>query len=267
MAEHIVIPQGVAVEVLDGGKRKLADVCPPPLLKLLKSKDSVQIYEKLVQSVVHESKTRNVFGKWRDVEFLHILDEYKEDFADRGIKVVLCRRKSASQTRRWLEFIDIAMAHGYVPQYDVSNFSGQVIKTAYCTLEFPHGVVAEELNRYGPVNKKLKEKMPILIEEMMAEKGLMKQYDALVDAFVAADKGRLSKWNMGEVNAVVQKHAPEFEAKGVSIFFCHKREYINHGNHGYDKYFRWIEFVDRKEQPNYYPQHDEKQQQHYCVIS
>lgn len=265
MAEH-VLPEGVAVEKLDGGKKKLADECPPKLRQLLQRKQLTPIYDQLVQTIVQESKTRNVLGKWRDMEFVHILDQYREDFADKGVKVVLCKQKSGSGTHRWLEYIDVDVAGTYVPQYDVSNLSGQVIKTAYSELEFPYGVVVEELNRYGGANRKLKEKMPVLVEEMMEDRGLMKQYDALVDDFVAADKGRLSKWNTDEVNAVVQAHAPQFEAQGVSIFFCHKKEYISHGTYGHHQYFRWIEFVDREEQPNYYPQHEETTQQKYCVI-
>ena len=81
-----------------------------------------------------------------------------------------------------MEFIDVDITQGaYVPQYDVTNLSGQVIKTAYSTLEFPFGVYVEELNRYGAANRKLKEKIPVLIEELMNEKGKSKVVDHLLD--------------------------------------------------------------------------------------
>ena len=38
-----------------------------------------------------------------------------------------------------------ALEQPYAPQFDVSNFSGQVIKTVYKKLQFPNGVAVEEL--------------------------------------------------------------------------------------------------------------------------
>lgn len=266
--EDIIVPEGVAVEKLDGGKKKLADQCPPRLRQLLQRKQLMPIYDQLVQTIVQESKTRSVFGNWRDMEFVQILYRFREDFADKGVNVVLCKRKLGSGASiRWLEFIDVDLLAGkYVPQHDVSNLSGQVIKTAYSKLEFPYGVAVEEIRRYGLANKRLKEKMPVLVEELMAEKGLMKEYDALVDDFIAADIDVLTKWNTEDVEAVVRAHAPKFEAKGVSVFFNHKREYISHGKYGHYEYFRWLEFVDRQGQPNYRPQREDMKQHQYCVI-
>ena len=129
-----VVPPGVAVEELDGGKKKLSDQCPTSLARLLDKKGARSVYNDLVGAIVEEAKTRNMFGRWKDGEFITIMDEFADEFAKAGIKVVLCRRKSGSGTLRWLEFIDIERAPDYVPQYDVSNFSGQTIKTIYCTL-------------------------------------------------------------------------------------------------------------------------------------
>lgn len=120
-----VVPKGVAVEELDGGKKKLAKECPTDLRLLLESRGGMmETYNKLVQAVVDESKTRSVFGSWKDKEFESIVDLFREDFAEGQIKVALCKRKSGSGTFRWLEFIDVTVADGYVPQYDVANLSG-----------------------------------------------------------------------------------------------------------------------------------------------
>ena len=88
---EVIIPEGVAVEKLDGGKKKFADVCPPRLQRLLERKEATAIYNQLVQAIVQASKTRSVFGKWRDMEFVAILNQFKDDFADKHIKVVLCK--------------------------------------------------------------------------------------------------------------------------------------------------------------------------------
>ena len=84
-------------------------------------------------------------------------------FIDKGVKVCLCKRSSGKGTYRWLEFIDVeALEEPYVPQYDVSNLSGQVIETCYTKLQFPNGVAVEELKSWKG-RKVLKEKIPIHI--------------------------------------------------------------------------------------------------------
>ena len=140
-----VVPEGVVVEELDGGKKKLAEICPPPLAQLLADKNLRMVYDKMVQAIVEESNTRNVFGMWKDEEFVSIVDLFRDEFAEQGVKVVLCKRKSGSGTFRWLEFINVEVAKDYIPQYDVENHSGQVVKTIYTTLEFPYGVAVEQL--------------------------------------------------------------------------------------------------------------------------
>jgi hypothetical protein len=96
---------------------------------------------------VEESSTCSFFGKWKDQEFIAILDLFKEDFGEQGVKVALCKRRSNSGSFCWLEFIDVDEQPMYVPQFDVANLSGQVIKTCYSTLAFPYGVVVEELKQ------------------------------------------------------------------------------------------------------------------------
>ena len=185
-----IVPKGVAVEELDGGKRKLAHQCPPDLEDLLLRTQCMDVYDKLVKAVVEASSTRSVFGKWRDMEFVSIIDLFRSDFAAKGIKVVLCKRKSGCGKFRWLEFIDIHQApEDYVPQFDVANMSGQVIRTCYSKLEFPNGVAVEELQRYGNARRTLKEQMPIFVEDMLKRKGLLMEYDSMVDDLVRSDVG------------------------------------------------------------------------------
>ena len=52
------------------------------------------------------------------------------------------------------------------------------------------------------------------------------------------------------------KHKTEDLAFRTSyIFFARREEYVSHGQYGgHHEYFRWIEFVDREEQPSYHPQ-------------
>jgi hypothetical protein len=172
------------------------------------------------------------------------------------------------KTYRWIEFIDTEEVPDYIPQYDVVNTSGQVIKTIYTTLEFPYGVVVEELKQWGG-RKKLKENIPIYVQKMMTEKDLMVEYTDLVDACVSEGVGaRLKAWNIDKLKEIVKYYTTKFEKKGVAVFVSHKREYVSHGQHGgHYEFFRWIEFVDREVQPNYYPQRDAETTDEKCVIS
>jgi hypothetical protein len=253
---------------LDGGKKKLADECPPALKELLEAKDLMPVYNKLVEAIVEEGKTRSMFGMWRDGEFVSILDLFEEDFGEKGVKVALCKRKSGSGTFRWLEFIDVDVAKDYVPQYDVGNLSGQVIKTCYTTIEFPNGVAVEKLNQHGKKRNKLKEKIPTLVEDMMLRKGLMVEYHAFIDAICQGGVGPGKGWDTEKLDQITKEHSHQFEAKGVAIFISHKQEYVSHGQYGgHYEYYRWIEFVDREEQPNYHPQRDAgSKQEKGCVV-
>lgn len=129
------------------GQKELRDECPPAVLELLESKGAVEPYERFVQAVYETKATRQtVTGKWKDAEFASVLDQFRDDFASRGLRVALCARRSSSGTRRWLEYIDVERVGAfYVPQYDVADVSGQVIKTIYSRLKFPTGVAVEEL--------------------------------------------------------------------------------------------------------------------------
>lgn len=263
------VPKGVAVEELDGGQKKLSEECPKELLELLEKNDAKSIYDKFVKTIADESDTRSLFGTWRDMEFDSIIDLFRQDFIEKNIKVVLCKRKSGMTAQRWIEFIDIVEASDYVPQYDVSNNSGQVIHTCYNKLEFPDGVAVEKLRRYGKARKALKENIPIYVEKMLGEHDLMGEYDALIDALCETDWSLITgAWKIDEVKPIVIEHRPKFEAKGVGLFVSHKQEWVQFGNHGgHMEYFRWIEFVDMEKQPNYHPQRDaESKKEKNCVI-
>jgi hypothetical protein len=252
-----VVPKGVAVEELDGDKKKLSEECPEALKELLDANGLMAVYDKMVQAIVEESNTRNFFGKWKDQEFISILDLFKEDFGAKGVKVALCKRRSGSGIIRWLEFIDVDEQPTYVPQFDVANFSGQVIKTCYTRLEFPYGVAVEEFKQYGKSRKRLKEKSPIFVQKLIEEKDLQAEYDELVDDCVTNGCGKYKNWSLEKLNEFGKTHRVKFEAKGVCLFISQKEEYISHGQYGgHVEYFRWVEFVDREEQPNYYPQRD-----------
>ena len=92
----------------------------------------------------------------------------------------------------------------------------------------------------------------------MKEKDLMKEYDSLMD--VCAKEGvqsRFRNFKTDKLKAVVDRHSRSFEQKGVALFLSHKSEYVSHGKYGgHYEYFRWLEFVDRSLQPNYFPQRD-----------
>lgn len=264
-----VVPEGVAVEELDGGKKKLSDQCPPAVLDLLERKGLVPVYEKMVKAIVEESKTRSKFRDWKSAEFNSVLDCFKDDFGEKGVKVAFCKRTSGGGKERWLEFIDMDVANGYVPQYDSGNYSGQTIKTCFKTLQFPNGVAVEELKRYGKARKKLKEKCPIQVEKILDKYNLKQEYDSLVDDLIAEGTGCWMKqgWNVEKLKEVKGHYTPIFAAKGVALFVSVKVEYISHGQYGgHNEYFRWLEFVDRELQPNYFPQRDADTKKE-CVIS
>lgn len=169
---------------------------------------------------------------------------------------MLCKRKSQNGTYRWLEFIDIDTLKGkYVPQFDVSNLSGQVIKTAYTKLQFPNGVAVEELKEWKG-RKRLKEKVPIYVLKMMECHNLTMEYEQMIDHVIEAGvSSNCKNWKIDKLKAVLEVYKPMFHEKGVDIFVCQKDEYISHGQYGgHMEHFRWIEYVDRSEQPNYYPQ-------------
>jgi len=185
-----VVPDGVAVEELKnyGGHKDLKNECPTAVRDLLTSKDVWDVYDKFVQSIFDDTTTRAVLiGKWRDAQFVSVLDHFRDDFTAKGIKVALCKRSSGSGTNRWLEFIDVEAVGDYVPQYDIANFSGQIIKTVYHKLKFPNGVAVEELKNWGG-RKKLKEKIPIYVEKILEKKGLMEEYNQMIDHVIEAGK-------------------------------------------------------------------------------
>ena len=260
-----VVPAGVAVEVLDGGKKKLSDECPPTVANLLETRGAKLVYDKMVAAICEAGSTRNVFGKWKDEEFVSIMDLFREDFADHGVKVVLCKRTSGSGTHRWLEFIDVAKTQNYVPQFDVSNMSGQVIKTVYTTIEFPNGVAVEKIRQYNG-RKKLKEKIPVYVEKLLSDNDLMVEYEMLIEDILQKGTGKCG-WNLDALKQVIGEHRPKFERKNITLFLSMKQEYVSHGQYGgHMEYFRWIEFVDMKEQPNYEPQRDAQDKKEQCVV-
>jgi len=256
------VPKGVAVEELKNysGHKDLKNKCPDDVHKMLSEKGLFDTYDKFVQSVFDTKTTRGTLGvgKWKDQQFIAVLDQFRDDFAAKGVKVALCKRKSGSGTYRWLEFIDVEEIGGeYFPQFDVANFSGQIIKTVYTKIEFPHGVAVEELKQWGG-RKKLKEKVPIFVERMLEKYDLFQEYEQMVDHVVEAGVGSNTKmWNITKLKELMKVYQPIFKAKGVEIFVSHKQEWVQHGQHGgHFEYFRWIEFVDRAEQPSYRPQRD-----------
>lgn len=87
----------------------------------------------------------------------------------------------------------------------------------------------------------------------------MSEYERFVDHVVESGIGsnRMKMWNNANLTALSKEYRPMFLAKGVDIFFSRREEYVSHGKHGgHHEYFRWIEFVDREEQPSYHPQYD-----------
>ena len=265
------VPKGVAVEELKNykGSKKLRDECPPAVQELLNSKDGLfEVYEKFVETIANEKNTRGPLGKWRDAQFVSVLDQFQDDFIAQGVKVALCKRSSGKATYRWLEFIDVeALEEPYVPQFDVANMSGQIIKTVYCKLKFPNGVAVEELKQWSG-RKKLKEKIPIYVEKMLQKKDLMTEYNQLVDHVIESGvSSNFKNWNIEKLKLILDEYKPMFAAKGIDVFVSHKQEYVSHGQYGgHTEFFRWIEYVDRELQPNYMPQRSAEEKDEKCSI-
>ena len=152
-------------------------------------------------------------------------------------------------------------------EYDVENFSGQIIRTCYTKLEFPNGVAVEELKQWKG-RKKLKEKIPIYVEKMLEKNGLLAEYNQMIDHVIESGCGANSKmWNIDKLKAIMDEYKPIFGKKGIDVFVCHKQEYISHGQSGgHYEYFRWIEFVDRSVQPSYKPQRDAEEKDEKCAV-
>jgi hypothetical protein len=266
-----VVPKGVAVEELKnyGGQKDLRDKCPEDVQKMLTEKDLLDVYDKFVLSIASDRSTRGALGKWRDAQFISVLDQFRDDFTAKGVKVALCKRTSGCGTYRWLEFIDVEALDGiYVPQFDVANLSGQIIKTCYTKIEFPNGVAVEELKQWGG-RKKLKEKIPIHVERMLEKHDLLKEYNQMIDHVIESGVGANSKmWNIEKLKQIMDEYKPMFADKGVDIFVSQKQEWISYGQYGgHNEHFRWIEYVDRSVQPNYHPQRDaETKDEQGCAI-
>lgn len=271
--EHIV-PKGVAVEKIKNfnGKKDLLKDCPRGVRTILEKRGAFGVYDKFVQSIYDKKDTTNMMGRWKDQQFVYQVDLFADDFDEKGIKVALCKHQSGFTATRWLEFIDVEEAGNYVPQYDLGNMSGQVIKTAHATLTFPNGVAVEELKQWSG-REKLKSAVPYEVEKMLEKHGLMEEYRIMVADSMDATNGRKSwlteAWDTQKLLDVINKHDPIFEAKGVDLFIGNKSEWISHGQAGgHYEHFRWIEFVDRELQPNYTPQRDaeEKDASKVCAI-
>lgn len=236
------------------GEKDLKDKCPKKVRALLEEKDLFDVYDKFVQTIVDTKNTRGATGKWRDAEFEAVLDQFRDEFAEKEVRICFCKSTVAADgSYRWLEFVDVnALEKPYVSQFDVSNYGGQVIKTAYRHIQFPNGVAAEGLAQFGG-RKKLKDKIPIEVENLLKKKDLMSEYEKLVDALVEGGRGdNRRKWSNVSCRKIVGEHKAAFSAKGVDIFFSWKNEYVNKAV----LHFRWIEFVDKVEQPNYQSQYD-----------
>jgi len=264
-----VVPSGVVVETLKNysGHKALRDECPEDVLKFLEEKMIFDVYDRLVTTLAEEKNTRGFFGKWKDAQFISVLDQFRDEFTAKGIKVVLCKRGSQKGSFRWLEFIDVeSLKDPYVPQYDVSNLSGQIIKTVYTKLKFPNGVAVEELKQWK-ARKKLKEKIPIYVEKMLEKYDLIAEYNQMVDRVIESGGGSFFKnWDIEKLKDLSDEYKSMFSAKGIDIFVSHKQEWVGHGQGGHYEYFRWIEFVDRNEQPNYFPQRDADTKDEKCTI-
>mmetsp|Transcript_2411 Transcript_2411/g.5222 ORF Transcript_2411/g.5222 Transcript_2411/m.5222 type:complete len:309 (+) Transcript_2411:189-1115(+) len=266
-----VVPPGVAVEELKNynGHNDLKNRCPESVRRLLDEKGLMDVYNDFVEAVVKTKSTRGPLGKWKDRQFISVMDLFRDKFAEGGVKVALCKRRSGKGTYRWLEFIDVnGLNSPYVPQYDVSNLSGQIIKTCYTQLEFPNGVAVEELKQWGG-RRKLKEHVPIHVQKMIEKHDLQEEYHQLVDHVVESGIGCNSKsWNIEKLKDIVEVYKPKFMQKGIEIFLCHKQEFISHGQYGgHTEFYRWIEFVDRAQQPSYCPQRDAETKKEGCVVS
>ncbi|KAL7506483.1 hypothetical protein ACHAXN_004530 [Cyclotella atomus] len=89
----------------------------------------------------------------------------------------------------------------------------------------------------------------------MESHNLTRENNQMIDRVVEAGVGpNLNNWQIGKLKAVLEVYKPMFHDKGVDIFICPKDEYVYYGEYGDVEHYRWIEYVDREVQPNYYPQ-------------
>jgi len=257
--EKHVVPRGVAVLELGGGKSKLQKEIPMSVQDLFSknNKTLLPVYDAMISAIVSERKTTRMFGKWRDQELEHVIDLFRPEFEAQHVKVALCKRSSRRHKYRWLEFIHIDVAKGYVSQYDVSNMSNQIIYTVFTKLRFPNGVAVLELKQKLGRKDKLRNKIPGQVEKMMRKKNLMAEYDSLVESCIVDGVGRtFQRWNIDKLKRVIAEYRPIFAEKGVDLYICHKQEDVQHAEGGHTEFFRWVEFVDVELQPNYSPQRD-----------
>ena len=255
------VPTGVAVKELKNYYRsnKLLNDCPQKVKDLLNNKRLTSTYNSFIETISTDQKTYSkILGKMNDDEINSKIEKFRNPFERNGIKVALCKRKSGRGIFRWLEFIDIdKLGNNYVPQYDTANLSDQIINTWYNELEFPNGVAVKELENcsFNNKNKRSKDGIPPYLEKLLEKTDLLMEYNELVEDLVNANKKlKFCNWDTDACRDVIKEHSLQFEKKGVSIFLSCKRETIRTEVSIITDVFRWIEFVDREEQPNYLPQ-------------
>ena len=268
------LPTGVVVKELKKfqGMKEFKNDCPNCVIDLLTTKELCDVYDCFVQAIYEDTTTQNPFGFWKDQQFVHVLELFRDEFITTGnVEAVLCKRRSSKAVYRWIEFIDrdVLGRNEYVLQYDVSNWSGQSLKTYHAKLKFPHGIAVVQLQQWAGRKKLKQQSIPIYVQKLLTKYRLEQEYEQCIDKCIQSEASirdaTRGGWNVDEILEIIQEYRPLFRRKEIDVYVCHKQEFIVHGHialGGHYAYYRWIEFVDRSKQPNYIPQRnaDEKEE-------
>ncbi|CAB9514395.1 expressed unknown protein [Seminavis robusta] len=249
MPSSYAVPKGVAMEQLVeyGGHYELQKSCPKEMMALLSRTKAQETYSRFMDCIFKDKSTRvGLFGRWDLDRFAAVMEQFEAEFALHGIKVVLCELQISKSSYLWLEYIDLGVNDHYVPPYNVANQSStQEIKTHSSQLKFPNGVAIEQ---FGYGHKQLEEQASPDLAALLKERGLMTEYNKMVDqcnefAF------RRGYGDVRKLRVIVLQYQAAFAAEGIDIFICQKKETVVCKT----CIFRWLEFVDRSQQPDYRP--------------
>ena len=229
VAEVILVEEGKIQRVVATDAE-----CPEQVRKLLDAKDLIPAYQTLVKAIADAGKSITSVDS-----IVPILTASEGVFLNKGIQVVVCTgtfNGTFSQvTRIWLEFIDTALAHHYVANYDASN-TNKIANGQYMP---PEGVALKELVVGN--KKKLVDECPKVLDSLLKRKGLaiLAEYQELIRSISdsANTKSALTgKWVTAGLISVVDEFEERFAAKGLKLVLCK--------NKWYGKSYHWLEFID-----------------------
>merc|ERR1712222_102915 len=125
-----VVPLAVCGVAIEGFlKEDIVNSTPPEVKALMESKECMDLYRQLVESVGKTVKHR-LSGSYKTGNIQELIDDLGPKFERAGIKVFVCRKVDIKEqygvTHKWFEFVDTCVAPAYEPaeRYEKRKVAG-----------------------------------------------------------------------------------------------------------------------------------------------